>query len=423
MYKFWDSFQRIAWELGRQAAALAKRSVNSVRGNLGLGLLALGLSTSLWILITVERNPPRTDDFGRLIPVTVVNLADDLAVLGGIGPVEVRITAPQDSWSRLKEDNFKATVDLSQAQTGEQKVPVMVKCTDRQVRVLSVDPPTVSVYLEVVNEQVVPVKVVVQNAPAFGYTFESARPQVEQVTVYGPERLVSQVDHAAVYIDLEGVKVSIKQTSPLSARTSRDYEVQGVTIEPSSVLVEISIKQELHYQSFAVGPELKGAVAYGYWVSGISVQPANATVVGPREILQTIDYLRTELVDVNGATANVTRQVGIDLPKGVSLLGSQRVVVTITVAPVKSTQILRIAPQTKGTPSGSKVLPDTDAVEVTVSGELLVLKELLPSDISITLDVTNLKPGSYSLQPEVKVAKKGVEVIGTQPSSIGVTIQ
>lgn len=101
MHQFWDSSQRIAWELGRQAVALAKRSVNSVRRNLGLGLLALGLSTSLWVLISIERNPPRTDDFGRIIPVTAVNLADDLAVLGEIDPVEVRITAPLDSWSRL----------------------------------------------------------------------------------------------------------------------------------------------------------------------------------------------------------------------------------------------------------------------------------------------------------------------------------
>jgi len=424
MYEFWDSFQRIAQALWRQAVALARRSVNSMRHNLGLGLLALGLSTSLWALITIERNPPRTDSFGRLISVKVVNLADDLAVLGEIDPVEVRITAPLDSWSRLREDNFKATVDLSQAEAGEQKVSVQVKCTDRQVRVLSVHPPTVSVSLDAVKEQVVPVKVNIQNTPAFGYTVDVARPEAEQVTVSGPESLVSQVDHAAAYIDIEGAKVSIKQTFLLSARTGRGYEVLGVSLDPSSVLVEIPIKQETHYQSFAISPELKGAVAYGYWVSGVAVQPASATVVGPREAFQTIDYLRTEPVDINGATDSVTRQVGVDLPEGVSLVSSQRVVVQVTIVPVRgNTQILRIAPQIKGAPSGRKVLIDTDAVEVTVSGDLVALKELLPAEISVTLDVTNSKPGSYSLKPEVKVAKKGVEVVSFQPTSIGVTIQ
>lgn len=140
-------------------------------------------------------------------------------------------------------------------------------------------------------------------------------------------------------------------------------------------------------------------------------------------MLQTIDYLRTEPVDINGVAENITRQVGLDLPEGVSLLGYQRVVVQVTVSPVKGTQILRIAPQIKGTPPGRKILLDTDALEVTVSGELAALKELLPTDISVTLDVTNYKPGTYSLKPEVKVTKKGVEVIRFQTSNISVTIQ
>ncbi len=423
MRQFGASFERIAREVWRQAVALASRAVNSVRHNLGLGLLALGLSASLWALITIERNPPRTDSFGRLIPVQVVNLADDLAVLGEIDPVEVRITAPLDSWDRLREDNFKATVDLSQAQAGEQKVSVQVRCTDRQVRVLSVHPSTVSVSLDAVMDQVVPVKVNVQNAPAFGYSSDAARPQLEQVTVSGPESLVTSVDHASAYVDIEGARVTVRQTFLLSPRTGRGYEVVGVTLDPSSVLVEIPIKQETRYQSFVVSPELSGTVAYGYWVGGISVEPASVTVVGPLEAFVAIDYLRTEPVDINGATDSVTRQVGLALPEGMSLVSPQRVTVQIAITPLKGTQILRIAPQIKNAPSGRKVLLDTDAVEVTVGGELAALKELTPADISITLDLTNLRPGSYSLKPEVKVAKKGVEVLRSEPSNVGVTIQ
>lgn len=166
---------------------------------------------------------------------------------------------------QAREGDFKATVDLSQTHAGEQQVSVQVKCTERQVRVVSIHPSTVNVSLEAVKEQIVPVRVNIQNVPAFGYTSEPPRPEVEQVTVYGPEGLVSQVDYAVAYIDLEGAKVSVKQTFPLSARTTRGYEVQGVILEPSSVAVEIPIKQQIDYQSFAIGPEAKGVVAYGYW--------------------------------------------------------------------------------------------------------------------------------------------------------------
>ncbi|MBI4299919.1 MAG: hypothetical protein HY677_02195, partial [Chloroflexi bacterium] len=191
---------------------LAARFFSSLRSNLGLAALALLLSASLWIFITGEQNPPRSDTFAPEIPVEPVNVPKDLDVLGAIPSVRVRVRAPEDVWGDLSASNFTATVDLSGQDAGTKRVPVNVRSRSKQVRVLNVLPDRVEVRLEALKRQTVPVKVNLLDSPPFGYTFETPQVTPEKVTVLGPESILSQVDFAVADVSLASEKVTIERS-------------------------------------------------------------------------------------------------------------------------------------------------------------------------------------------------------------------
>ncbi|MBI4302057.1 MAG: hypothetical protein HY664_05585 [Chloroflexi bacterium] len=390
------------------------------RNNLTLGLLALGLATALWATITNVENPLRTDTFTTDIPVGVINPPTNLDVAEEIKPVRLRITAPSDLWGRLDPEDFKATADLSGAQAGVQEVRVTAKANDRRVKVVQVIPTQVRVVLETLEERDVPIRVQFQGSASLGYSVEGWQATPSQVTVRGPITWVNQVDSATAYIDLKEKTSNIKQSFKLSPLTTRGYEIKEVSLSPDSATIEVSIIRQMEYRTLSVLPQSKGTVASGYWVSAISIQPPVVIVLGPKSELDQLDSLRTEAIDITGANADIVREVPVQIPKGVTAVGTSSVTIKVSVAPSRVSRIFSLAPTFVGVRS-RQVFYDTEA-SVTVAGDMNLIQGLVPSDISLVIDVSNLGPGFYSLKPQLKMPK-GVEIVSLEPERIGITIK
>ena len=74
------------------------------------------LSVAVWVMANVELNPEVTASFSSAIPIEVTGLPKGVVVYGTEpGSVNVKLRAPQDSWSRLRAASFRAYVDLSGA--------------------------------------------------------------------------------------------------------------------------------------------------------------------------------------------------------------------------------------------------------------------------------------------------------------------
>ena len=395
----------------------------SFRRNSGLALLSLAMAASLWVFITNEQNPPRTDIFPQDIPVRPINLPQGLDLLGEVRPVRIRVVAPLDFWERLSANNFKAVVDLSSARAGFQDVDVKAESLDPRFKVLDVIPSMVTVRLETLRRESVPLKVNLQGNPAFGYTYDPPKVTLEKVTVLGPDPLVTQVESAQVDVNLNDTKSTISRSFKLVARGVRGYEIEGVTLDPPSVDVEVPIKQQVQYQSVTIIPELKGNPAPGYWVSGASVQPAMVTVFGAKESLVDVNFLRTRPIEINDAIADFTRTVVLDLPQGINIVGNNSVTVKVSVAPAQGSATFLIAPQLEGLAAGRQVgAVSPESVEVTVIGDVPTLKSLQPSDISLSVDLNGKGQGFFLLDIKSKVSKN-IKVARIEPAKLGVTIK
>ena len=209
-------------------AALWGRTAGTVRGTPRLLALSIVLGIALWVFVTEDENPSVTGILPNQIPVTFVNVADQLAVANDLGSVDLRIEASEDRWEGLSAANFEATVDLAGLTAREQSVPVRAEVIGtRGVRILAVEPPTISVNLEQVVSRIIPVQPRLLGSPPSGFEIVQTVPERLTVEISGPESLVELAEHAVAEINVTGLTVGIQRVAELAPRGASGGRIRG----------------------------------------------------------------------------------------------------------------------------------------------------------------------------------------------------
>ncbi len=385
------------------AGSLAAETLRSIRENYQLAIISLLLALVLWFFVGNDQTLSRQGTFPVQIPVELVNKPAYLELYppGSIEPVTVRISAPEDSWSRLRPNSFRAVADLRNAREGVQQVPVQVTSSDPSVRILQVIPAAVTVRLEPMRQETFAVRVELEGTPPVGYINRSPRVSPETVAVKGADPLVRQVRSAVAVVRLESARSTIVQNLPVRLLDAQGNPVSGLTVEPELVTVEVPIEQVLVQRQVSVIASVTGDPAPGYWVQSIMVDPAIVTVVGTKEAVENINNLRTEPIPVDGLTSTQVRNARLILPDGVTVLGQPTVSVRLAIAPTTGTRTFLVAPSVINLGPGLKA--QVDPFEVTVSGPVPVLANTDPQSISVTVDAAGLGPGTFEVAPRVAV--------------------
>ena len=409
-------------------------AVGSVRGNLGFAGLSVVLAFVVWMFIVDTEHPTRTGVFPVDISVEPVNMPEGLTLGGPLGDVALRIEADEDLWDELTASDFGATVNLLGAQIGTQDVEVKVEPLGKRngLRIIEViptlhaagaPPGTVRVELKPLVSQVVPVSLDLVGAPLIGYEPSTPNVEPEQVVVSGPEDLVGRVAAAVASVDLSGVVTDVRQTYSLVPRDDSGFIVAGVTLDPSSVDIEITVEQKRFSRLVVVSPSLEGSPAAGYNVTSVELDPPSVTLLGPLELLNVTSFVVTDDVDITGATSDITRIVNlVGLASGVSVSGSDTVTVRISIAAGEGEATFGVAPQWTGLASDLRVVSVTSLVEVTLQGELPTLRNVSPDQVTVSVDLSGLGAGSHRLEPQVEAPGR-LQVADISPTSVEVVLE
>ena len=425
---------RLLREFFRVSRAVIAAAAGSVRGNFGLAVLSVALAFGVWMLIIDTEHPTRTGVFPVDIPVEPVNMPEGLTLGGPLGDVTLRIEADEDLWDQFTASDFKATVNLLGAQIGTQDVEVQVEPLGERngLRIIEViptlhaagaPPGTVRVELKPLVSQVVPVSLDLVGAPLIGYEPSTPNVEPEQVVVSGPEDLVGRVAAAVASVDLSGVVTDVRQTYSLVPRDDSGFIVAGVTLDPSSVDIEITVEQKRFSRLVVVSPSLEGSPAAGYNVTSVELDPPSVTLLGPLELLNVTSFVVTDDIDITGATSDITRIVNlVGLASGVSISGSGAVTVRISIAAGEGEATFGVAPQWTGLASDLRVVSVTSLVEVTLQGELPTLRNVSPDQVTVSVDLSGLGAGSHRLEPQVEAPGR-LEVADISPTSVEVVLE
>lgn len=415
-------------QIGRFARALARigaAAATSFAGNLSLLGLSVGLALSLWLFVTDQENPTRTETFNRPIPLRIVNVPDNLAVANtSETSVTVRIEGPQSELDDLSADDFEATANLGGFAAGQSQATIEVTSENRRVDVIRVEPRQVAITLEPLRSRDVPVVVSLFGSPERGFEAVQTLANPDRVTITGPESLVDLVDAAFAEVDLTGLSVDIdRENVPLDLRDARGGDISGVNSEPAIASVSVDLLQKEYSLAFVVSPTIRGEPATGYNVTGIAIDPRLVIISGPLDVLQSIDAVRgiaTAEISIADSRGDVSRVVRLTLPEGARVQGSADVSVRVSIAPAKGEFTFRVVPLVRNIGSGL-VASQPEPVSVTLAGDVPALEALTATSISLTADAQGLAAGLHALPLQIE-PPNGTTLVRIDPAEVGIAL-
>jgi YbbR domain-containing protein len=397
--------------------------------NLGTLLLAFLLALVVWVTAVLSTDPNEERTYP--LPVNIGHEGLDPSLLMvDIKPTQAQLTliAPRSVWSQLtaNPDLVQMWVDLSGLGAGEHLVPLHAQVSlAKPVRIISTDPTQARVTLEPLSSRSFPVNVQVSGEPAVGYRKGTATSSPAQITVSGPESLVSQISEVRTVMDISGATDSVQRVVPINAYDKNGKEVTGASFSPASVTINQPVTLLGGYRNVVVKVVTRGEVAEGYWLTNISVSPPNVTVfsVNPQQVNALPGFVETNPLDLTGLQDDTDIRATLHLPEGVTLAGEESVLVRLSIAALEGSLPISLPVEVVGLSPELAATVSPETVQLLLTGPLPILNNLSPVSVRVSVNVTGLETGVFQLTPVVDLLPVQVQVASMMPEIVQVTIQ
>lgn len=392
--------------------------------NLSSIVLALLLAVAVWIAATLQADPFAVREFAA-IPVTPVNQPEETVLFeGDTVRVNVEARAPQSVLADLAATDFTATMDLSATQPGiAASIPISVTCNSEAVRIQSYTPQQETVRIEALGSMNLPVQIEREGQAATGYL--SVRPVAVpgEVSIYGPEPFLAQVESVTGSIDVSGAREDIVERVSVSPKDADGRLVAGVQWTPEQVEVRVGVRKRVGYKpDVEVVPDVRGDPAPGYRRGSVSVEPSTVTLSGPSQILNDLPgFVKTLPISITGATEILTERTPLTMPTSVVVVGVNFVTVTVDVLPILSSKTMTSVIDVQGLSQGWIATLSPNEVDVILEGPDTLLPQLTPDDIQVFVNLFGLGLGVHRVEPIV-LYPDGVTVVSVIPETIEVVI-
>ncbi len=401
------------------ARRIARRVAGIIIDNWPLKLGAAVLATLLYVGLVASQD---SASYPGPLKVTPVNQPASTIVVNQLLDVdEIRYVAPAEL-GRLSAQDFRATVDLSglQPDGNPANVRINVTAVDPRVSIVDSSPRSIPVILDRLVPKTVPVTVDMSRPPD-GLTAGDVTLDPAEVTVTGPSSLVRQVVSARVGVTIDSSGVNIDREIQADPINVAGEIVTGVDLEPTLVHVTIPVYDNLKNRSVPVNPIITGSPAAGFRVAAVEVDPLVVSVEGDQSQLQVLAAADTAPVVVTGATRDVTVTVAYALPTGVSPIGAQTATVIVRIEAVTETRTYLAGIRLDGRSTDLLYEVNASQVLLSVFGSTAILDRLSAIPIVISINVTDLGPGSHDV-PVVPTLTSAVTVAAISPETITVTV-
>jgi len=398
-----------------------------VIGNIGNLLLAFFLAVIVWISAVVTADPNEERTF-QPVAIEVIGQNTNMLLVEDI-PTHTRLTlnAPVSIWQQLENDPdlIRAWIDLSGLGPGEHVVPVKTQINISPYRFVSIQPKEISVVLDALVVRDYPVTVTIKGDPPLGYRKDEPLIEPSQITISGPENLVSQVERIHAYLDISGSVETVKKNITVEVLNKNGNSISDLDMSSKIISITQPISRLGGFKNVAVKVVSLGQVANGYRLTNITVSPPNLTLFS--DDLRTIDeipgFVETKPVDLTDLTDDVEISTGLDLPEGVTSVQDPNVLVQVSVAAIEGSLTLAVPIELEGLSPEFTAIVSPEIIDVIVAGPLNLLDTLSVEDIRITLDLEDLPPGVYQRTPVGETFIDQIRVQTTLPETVEVVIE
>lgn len=385
--------------------------------NLGAKILALIFALSLWFYVAVGE--ARVDKFPGKIPIEVKNVPVGMAVSDYFEGVDLKIKAPFSTWQKLSSDSFQAFVDVNNLDVGTYRLDVNIKVSEPEVSIVEKNPSKVTVHLEEVTEKNVPINFKIEGKVADGFATGELESDPKEVKIKGAKSLVERITNATAVVGLSGEMSDTEKFVPLIIFDGSGNEIKNLEIFPSNVKVKVPISKATNIKTVGIKAAITGNPAENFWVSKIVAFPSTAVVTGEAENLKSLDFLETTKLDITNISSNLTKNVDLVLPSGISLVSNERSIkITVYVSPNTTTKSVPASFNFIGGKGST-----TTVVNVIVSGPVSGLSGISAGNVVINFNVSGKSSGSAEVTRDMISLPAGFDVVDFSPKNINLVVE
>ena len=264
----------------------------------------------------------------------------------------------------------------------------------------------------------VPIKI--ENLPAGLVAIQSHLKGIE-IRVRGPRAVIQTLsDQKIEYrLNLAGATPGIHTViiDPNLIWLPKGLLIQAVNPSRFSVKIENETHKEL-----PVRISFQGEPAAGFFIADTLARPESVVLRGPESVLAPLTKIETKPIDVSGLKETFRKEIALDLVEGLEVISDSRLaMVTVTIAAKVTTKKLeKVLIQGKNTRYRYRILPAT--LGIVVKGPAQVLEKLdAARDISVTVDLNGLAPGTYIKRAAITLPVQAT-LIRVDPEKFKVTL-
>ena len=395
-----------------------KRLIARVVHNWPLKLAAVGLATLMYGgLVLSESTQTFNGDIvvvprGQPADTFLLTVPPHVTVIRYFAPAGVPVTSA----------SFTASVDLASVdpQAGSVSVRIDVGSPDSRIRVLGYEPQFMSVQLDPIAQQTVPVQVERGVVPP-GLDLGETAVNPATVIVSGPQSIVRQVAAVRADVQIQPSGIDVDQDVQLVPIDGVGNAVRTVDVTPSTARVTIPVFSDRQTRSLPVNAVLSGVPAAGFEIAGVTADPEIVLVEGDADQLAKLVSVDTAPIPMSGVSANATVEASLALPTGIVAVGTDSVRVSIKLRQVTETRTFSAGLRLVGTRRDLSYDVPVDRVVVTIGGSTTDLDRLTGSALLVDLDVTGLGPGTVDVPVSIDLPT-GPTMVSANPATISVTI-
>lgn len=399
---------------------MGNKILKTLTKNLGFKILAVVFAFILWLVVYNTDDPTVTVSYTTNVTVENASAVTEMnkcyEVLNGTNTVTFAVTAKRSVLNKLEDTDFTAVADMNRMIVNEEgdEANVPIEITSKRSN-SSLKYNGKNKYLQVSLEDLMKRRFIItadtSGKVADGYALgEVTVTNPNVLNVSGPASIVNKIDSVVATIDVEGMSMNLSDNVIPALYDADGQEIDTTKLKLSNTTVTISAKI-LSVKEIPLVFSTAGAPYGDYRVVEISSKPETVKVKGSSTILNPLSSLTIpgDVLNVSGAREDITTTIDISeyLPDGVELVNASDATVTVTVR-IEAYESKKFNLNTSqitvnGLDTDYDLSFEQSTVAVTVSGLKNNLNTLTVSQLSASIDVTDLGVGTHQVNLELSL--------------------
>lgn len=393
--------------------------------------VAILLGILSWFYVNIYSGTPITRDYKVKIAYLNKDDSKNYKVIPEAPEVKIRVKGPRSIFIETKvEENTFASVDLINCHGGKLTLPVnVIFPSTSNLQLVSKEPAQLVINAIKMENKNIDVKVNVIGSVPDGYLSNEPSVSPNFLSVTAPQDVINSIKECRVDLYLEDVKRSISEYRQAhiiynDGIIESDLKGKLITIENNNVKLDLAVREGYPEKIVSLKTDLINKPPEGKKLESYEIKPKNITITGSAKIIEQHNELPLEQVDLSKVSTSSEIPVKVILPKGISLVDSNNIILDIKYSDVMITKTISNLPLEITHDEEQYVECDISTYTIELEGYIDDIKSVNPDELKNIIRVKGLASGTYDLPLEMPYGfSKRINVKKIIPEYVPVTIK